>query len=341
MSIATPTGAINDGTLDMDGAGDEFLRRWKDEDADKPSDEQGETEDLETDTETEETPDDSDESPEDEEGDEETDETEESDDQDESDEDEKPKKALDDDAVVKVKVDGEELDVPVKDLKRLYGQEKALTRKSQEVAQERKRVEDNGARYVAGLSTLLEKARERFKPYAEIDWLVAAQQLSPDELTALRTEARKASEDLQFLGTELDGVMRKADHERQQSLRKQAAAAIEYLKDEKTGIKGWSDKVYDDIRTYAVGKGLDAGVVNELTDPIAIKIMHQSMLYEKGQKALTQTKKVDKTPKKIIKGGSQTQTAQMRGKTQNNAFQKLQRTGDMEDAADAFLERFK
>lgn len=46
-----------------------------------------------------------------------------------------------DDHLVTVTVDGETKTVPVKDLKRLFGQEAALTRKSQEVAAARKATE--------------------------------------------------------------------------------------------------------------------------------------------------------------------------------------------------------
>src|SRR5574337_877989 len=50
----------------------------------------------------------------------------------------KAKKDAGDDVIVKIKVGDKEHEVPVKDLKRLYGQEASLTRKSQEVAAQRK-----------------------------------------------------------------------------------------------------------------------------------------------------------------------------------------------------------
>src|SRR6266403_5098092 len=46
-----------------------------------------------------------------------------------------------DDTYVKVKIGDEEHEVPVSQLKRLYGQETALTQRSQEVATQRKSVE--------------------------------------------------------------------------------------------------------------------------------------------------------------------------------------------------------
>jgi hypothetical protein len=44
--------------------------------------------------------------------------------------------------------------------------------------------------------------------------------------------------------------------------------------------------------------------VNTLTDPAAIKMMHMAMLYAKGASKVVTTKKVNKTPKKIVKTSS-------------------------------------
>jgi hypothetical protein len=67
----------------------------------------------------------------------------------------------DDGAYVKLKVDGEEKEVPVKDLTRLYGQEAALTRKSQEVAEQRKQAEAESQKHVSALQVLLTRAQEK------------------------------------------------------------------------------------------------------------------------------------------------------------------------------------
>ena len=50
---------------------------------------------------------------------------------------------LTDETLIDILVDGETQQASIKDLKRLYGQEASLTRKSQEVAAQRKEAEDN------------------------------------------------------------------------------------------------------------------------------------------------------------------------------------------------------
>lgn len=341
MSTATQMGAANE-TLGTDGA-DEFLRRMM-QDAEKPSEEDEETpqEEAQDDEEIEE---DSDESPED---DDDSDESEESDDDGEDEDadepDDKPKVIEDDEALVKVKVDGEDREFKLKDLKRLAGQEAALTRKSQEAAEIRKKAEETGTKYVAGLETLYNRAVEKYQPYANIDFLALAKnpEISAEELSALRTEALKAYEDVRFLSQELDSTIQAAAQEQQREMLTKAKEANKVLSDPKTGIEGWSLGMYDEIRGFAINNGLPQEIVNTIVDPSIIKLLHKAMLYDKGQKAMTtKTTKVNKTPKKVIKSSSENLSRMAKPTEQKKALERLRKTGTVDDAADAFLARLK
>src|SRR3546814_256559 len=85
-----------------------------------------------------------------------------------------PKAVPEDDAVVKVVVDGEETEVTVGSLKRLAGQEAALTRKSQEV-------EVVGGRAALMIQGAIEVVLEELAPYKDIDWLTLRDKMEPDE----------------------------------------------------------------------------------------------------------------------------------------------------------------
>lgn len=93
---------------------------------------------------------------------------EESTDEDDS-ETEKKKYTDDDDTYTKIKVGDEEHEVSVKELKRLWGQEKALTQKSQEVAKQTKKAEEDTARALAALDVMVKRAQEASKPYREMN----------------------------------------------------------------------------------------------------------------------------------------------------------------------------
>lgn len=245
----------------------------------------------------------------------------------------------DDEAVIKHKVDGKDVEIPVKDLTRLYGQEAALTRKSQEAADLRKTVDADGQRYTTGLETILQRAVERFKPYANLDFLVLSKDpdITAQDLQALRTQAQSAYEDVNFLQTQLQDTVQKQQNARHTALVTQAQESWKVLSDETSGIKGWNEAVYNDIRQYALKAGLDKGVVSELVDPHAIKLLHKAMLYDKGEKALVTVKKVAHTPSKIIKGSSEQVVTKSKGKPVEAAMARLKRSGTQDDASDVFL----
>lgn len=244
-----------------------------------------------------------------------------------------PKKALEDEAVVKIKVGEEELDVSVKDLKRLYGQEAALTRKSQEVAAKRKDAEAAELKAQATLDKMYQKAVERWKPYAEIDMLVASKQLDADSFTALRKEAQAAYEDFRFITEEADAFVKASQANQQKQLQEAAQEAVKVLKD---AIPNWSPKLYDSIREYAITTGMPSDVVNNLVDPVAIQLIHKARLYDEAKKVVTKKKVIQ--PKKVLK---QTVTSTSVKSDQSvKAKTRLQSSGSVDDAANLFLSRW-
>ena len=112
--------------LDLDGAAESILSNWTDADKNQPSEESNEEakEESTEETEVEETETDEDPEPEEEvesESDPEEDE--------EPETEEETTAELSEDTMVEILVDGESKQASIKDLKRLYGQEKSLTQK--------------------------------------------------------------------------------------------------------------------------------------------------------------------------------------------------------------------
>jgi hypothetical protein len=260
----------------------------------------------------------------------------------EEDEDE-AKTVLDDDseAYVNIKVDGEDRTVSVRDLKRLYGQEASLTRKSQEVSKKRRETEELGAKYVAGLTGLIQKAQSKAEPYKKIDFLSAAQQLKPEELNALRQEAQMAFEEEKYLAEELNTFMTNLQSQRQAQLIEKGREAVKELKRD---IPGWNEKVYNDVRHFAISSGLETDIVDNLVDAAALKIIHKAMLYDKGKSGVV-TKKKGGMPKKVIKtsksSGASTKDLIGNKTTATKALRKLEQSGTTDDAALAFLAKWQ
>ena len=320
------------GALSPSDAEDAFLNRWKSDAPELSDDDEGATEADDDDLETVEASDEDDQTETDDESEEDPEET--PDDTKKKDQ----KYVEDDDAVVKIKVGDEELQASIKDLKRLYGQEAALTKKSQEIALKRKEAEDTGAKHLVGLQKLYERAMERYKPYAEVDMLVASKSLSNEEFAALRSEASRSYEDVQFLQTELDGFVQGLEGQRQAMIREQAKSAIEVLKDPENGIPKWSQETYDDIRNYAIRNGMPKDIVNQIVDPVIIKTLWKAMKYDNGKTVATVKKA--KAPKKVLKSKSSSETQRFTKTDGHKAISKLRSSGSRDDAASAFLSRW-
>ena len=77
-------------------------------------------------------------------------------------------------------------------------------RKSQETASKRKEADEAINKNHAVFQTLLAKAEEKYKPYAEVDMLLASKTMEADDFALLRKEAQDAETELKFLREEAD-----------------------------------------------------------------------------------------------------------------------------------------
>jgi hypothetical protein len=341
-------GATETGALSQDDAANAFLADFlPDQDADgskkkNPSsngeNEEDEQSSSETESEAEEQEQESsDESPEDEsDGDE----------ADGEDEDDKKKSYVDnDETYVKVKVGDKEHEVPVKDLKRLWGQETALNTRSQEVAEQRKTAEAETTKAMTGLKLMLDRATAKAESFRGIDWMALAKSpdISAEEASALRAQAQEAFEEENFFKNELGNFVAAAQTKMQTSIAQQARECIKALSEKGTEekpnphyIEGWGDKVYDDLRAFGMGQGLHQDMINNLTDPAAFKILHMAMQFHRGAKKV-QTTKVNKAPKKIVKTSNSPAVVAQSKTAAKQAIERQRANGNLDNTTAAFL----
>ena len=161
-----------------------------------------------------------------------------------------------------------------------------------------------------------------------------------DQLAALQTEAQKAFEEESFLKNEITGFMQKVADDQLKEQQKSASECLKAINDPKSPnhIKGWTEAMYNDIRSFATEQGLNKDMVNSLTDPGAFKILHMAMQFARGKTKVV-TKKVNKTPTKIVKNSASAPAARSSSKvvTANSAVKKAAKSGSQDDAINAFL----
>lgn len=241
---------------------------------------------------------------------------------------------VDDEYITTVKVGDSEHEVSVKDLKRLYGQEKSLTQKSQQVAELRKTLETNEKKTAAILQSLLGKAEEKLKPYAEIDMLLASKTMEADDFAQLRKEAQTAYDEYQFLNQEADQYLEYIAEAQKEQIKARASEAMQVLQKD---IPEWSEKMYDSLRDYGVSQGLSRADVDQLVDPAAIKIMLKAMKFDQGKKVAV--KKRVKAPRKVLRSGA-TKPTSTKQRVTKQAMENLAKSGSTDAARDAFLARW-
>jgi hypothetical protein len=334
--------------LDIDDAAEAILGRWDDGETLSEVEEDATSEDL---NETEVTEDELDDE-EDDEGDDNLDDpdTDELDDNDETDEDEDDEEDDDepltasDDQVVDIAVNGESKKVSVKDLKRLYGQEASLTKKSQDLATQRKVSEEQMAQTHMSYQKLLERAEARHKPYADIDMLVASREMDAETFSQLRQDAKQAEDDLKFLREESGQLVSQAQQQHQEATREAAADCVKVLQEQ---LPEWGNELYSNIRDYAVKSGLPKEQVDQYTDPQVIMLINKARLYDqskqsaKSKKAKAKVSK-SKSGKKVLssKKAPQSNKSIQRAKQQKQ-MDGLSSAKDLDDIADVLLSRWE
>jgi len=328
--------------LNTDDVPDAILARWEDADADQSSDdaeeasqlvEQEETIDEVDLTEIDETEEDT----EDDETELEQDETD-TEDTDEDSEEDALQLAGDDD-VVEITVDGKVVQHSVGSLKRLAGQEASLTRKSQETASKRKEADDAINKNHTVFQSLLAKAEEKYKPYSEVDMLLASKTMEADDFALLRKEAQDAGNELKFLQEEADKFYQDVQAQNQKAMQDAAKEAVEVLQND---IPEWSNDLYNDIRSYAIEQGMDEAKVNTIVDPTAIKILHKARLFDQGKQVAT-VKKKTAAKKKVLRSTKAPEGDRVaKARRMKKAQEKLSMRGsDTEDIANLLLSRWE
>ena len=252
-------------------------------------------------------------------------------------EDENP--VLSDDAQVEIQVNGETVQASVKDLKRLYGQEAALTRKSQEVATQRKNAEEAISKSNVVLQKMLEKAQAKFKPYQEVDMLVASKTMSTEDFAQLRKEYKEVEDEYKFLTEEANVFYKDLQNQQQTQLQAAAKECVKVLQEE---VPNWSNQLYNDIRGYAISIGLPENEVNQYVDPKVIQLINKARLYDQGKKVATVKKKNTKSTK-ILRSKKAPVNDKSRKATQlREATQALGNAGtDLDDISEVIMKRWE
>lgn len=233
-----------------------------------------------------------------------------------------------DDMIAKVTVDGQEIQLTGADLKRLAGQEAALTKKSQAADQ-------LGTRSAMVLRGALEIAKEDLDEYEGVDWLVEKDRMDPEWFEYHRGRAAQAEARFNTLmGVAQAQMAEQAQRAEEVSAehRAQATAAI------KAKVPEWDDSRDAANVSYMIAQGLTEETARSLLDPVARILVDKARLYDEGKTKAAA--KLAKAPEKTVQPGGATK-AEVQTKAIQNASERLKGgKGSDEDAMAVLMGRW-
>lgn len=262
---------------------------------------------------------------------------------DEEDSDEEGAQELPDDVTVKVKVDGQELEVTLAELRSGYSRTSDYTRKAQALAEERKAfqgeaetIRQERAQYAELLPLLQQQLMQQAS--AEPDWDTLYNE-DPIEAARLERQWRKSREDQTY---RLQAIQAEQQRLAQEAATDQARAIQAFVEAERARlpdvIPEWKDQAVmvqeaKDLRDWAVAQGLSEQEIESLRQASHVALLRKAMLYDKGRTKVQQSKVAPKKSAKVIRPGSSGSQASGRPTEVKRASQRLAHSGRISDAA--------
>lgn len=252
--------------------------------------------------------------------------------------------AKEEDPLVTVKIDGQEVQIPLSELKNGYQRQADYTRKTMEVAETRKAAEAERAQaqqermqYAAKLQQAAAQLEGALEQQKQIDWQRLIEE-NPQEALRQQHLMQTRQAQLQQAYAEQSRIAQLEQAERQEAyqsyLQQQQEALLAKLPDWKDEAKAKAEKVA--LRDYLQQQGYQAQEIDGVADSRAVVMARKAMLYDQMiSKAQAATKKVSTLPTKVEKPGV--------GENPNldrrtSAYQNLKKSGKVEDAAALFAQ---
>ena len=252
-----------------------------------------------------------------------------------------------------VTVNGEEVSVSLDELLSGYSRQSDYTRKTQEVANDRKQMEalqqqynsevyqiqQERQQYMEALTNIIAGQGSEIEKFSNINWDELREQ-DPIEYVTTREQYREAQERIQSLQYQQSQAaqaqqaqMKNARHE---MLKVERSKLVEALPE--WDEPGTQKELANTLQTYAKTQGFTQEELTELIDHRSILVLLKAQKYDQLQKSDVKSKKLKNKPK-VIRAGSGTSTKGSSKSKRTAQMKRLKGTGHIDDAS-ALLEDF-
>jgi hypothetical protein len=240
-----------------------------------------------------------------------------------------------------VKVDGEEVEVNLDELRNGYQRQADYTRKSQSLAEQRKAYEANlqavtqeREQYSQLLGNMAQNQNAELSRYADINW-ADLKDTDPMEYMEKRLEYQEAKEKISELQNERVRVQQQNETDMGQMLQEKLQKEAELLSKALPEYTEPGSTFKDEVRNYALNLGFSPQDIDGIADHRVILVLHKAMMQDKVSKAPV---KKSKSAPKVVKAGTPQTKAQRSRRTVQAKRERLSKTGNQRDAANVFLD---
>jgi hypothetical protein len=250
-------------------------------------------------------------------------------------------------ALLKLKVNGEDVEKPLDEVVALAQQGLDYTQKTQQVAEQRKELEAYAEQIKMQEQAFHEQMQlnnvliedvakitsldQQLNQYANVNW----QQLSDNDFV----EAQKLFFSYNQLQTERSQLVSQFEAKKQQVVQKQSQLMAEKIAKGKEvlakEIPNWSPETNQALLSTGKDYGFSDAELNSIVDPRHVKVLHDAMQWRKLQQNSVVKKKVSNA-KPVVKPGSKDTKAEANS-NHRNLREQLRKTGKS-DAAQKLIE---
>ena len=239
-----------------------------------------------------------------------------------------------------IKVDGKDVEVTLDELQAGYSRQADYTRKSQVLAEQRKKADEELAatqqerqHYLSQLEQFNTQADAKIKEFSSTDWTKLKEE-DPTEYMLKRDQYRELQDNKRMVEEEQKNLQLKSQQEHEAKWQEELGRQQEIMAQR---LPEWVDpdkgpKLKQSIKTFAVKKGFTEQEVNSLIDARSVDVLHKAMLYENLLAAKISNKKTKVVPK-VQKPGSPPTKGEISSDKLKAQRARLKRSGHVNDAS--------
>ena len=263
------------------------------------------------------------------------------------DEGEEPEEEDEQPEVYTVKVDGEEYEVTLDELQSGYSRQQAYTKRSQELAEQRKAFEKEASEvkamrdaYAQQLELL--KGQIQQTTQQEPDWSALAGQYSTEDLFLMKAEFDKQKESLARVEAEQRQIAQQQAQEQQAQMQEHLAKQRTEMLDR---IPSWQNEETRNEERLEVIKyaqqrvGFSEEEIANASDARAIELLYKAWQWDKLQQKTPAAKKKARKAPKMAKSGQPKGKAEVASRQRRKALDKLEKVKSVDAAVEYLMGR--